>query len=255
MIRLTKAPKLIYSNRDVSDLRVKLEESKDKRIKMVVTDGVFSMDGTIAPLREICDLADEFGAVVLIDECHATGFMGTTGRGTEQFLEMGNRVQIINSTLGKALGGAAGGYTCGPKVLIDLLRQKSRPYLFSNTLPPAVVAAGSKALDLIETSPKIIEQLQKNTLLFREGMKTKGFSIMGDCHPICPVFIGDAKVATEMADALLARDIYVIGFSYPVVEKGKARIRVQISGAHTPDQINFAIDVFSQVGKQFGVIN
>ena len=252
--RLCKARKFRFQHRNMADLEEKLTEASSQRIKLIVTDGVFSMDGNIAPLDKICDLADKHDAIVLIDECHATGFLGETGRGTEQFLGMRNRVQIVNSTLGKALGGAAGGYTCGPKFLIDLLRQRSRPYLFSNTLPPAVVGSALKSFELIDRSPGIIADLQRNTKMFREKMKDAGFTILGDEHPICPVFVGDAKLANDIASELLSRDIYVIGFSYPVVPTGKARIRVQISGGHSVKDIEFAIEAFKDAGKKFKVI-
>ena len=238
----------------MTDLDAKLSEASDQKIKLIVTDGVFSMDGNIAPLGEICDVAEKHNAVVLIDECHATGFLGATGRGTEEFLGIGNRVQIVNSTLGKAIGGAAGGYTCGPKFLIDLLRQRSRPYLFSNTLPPAVVGSALKSFELIDQSPDIIQSLQENTKKFRSEMKSNGFTILGDEHPICPVFVGDAKLANQMASSLLERGIYVIGFSYPVVPIGKARIRVQISGGHSKEDILTAVEAFKEVGKEFNVI-
>ncbi|XP_075261839.1 2-amino-3-ketobutyrate coenzyme A ligase, mitochondrial-like [Convolutriloba macropyga] len=253
-IRLCKAKKFKYEHRNMTDLDAKLSEASDQKIKLIVTDGVFSMDGNIAPLGEICDVAEKHNAVVLIDECHATGFLGATGRGTEEFLGIGNRVQIVNSTLGKAIGGAAGGYTCGPKFLIDLLRQRSRPYLFSNTLPPAVVGSALKSFELIDQSPDIIQSLQENTKKFRSEMKSNGFTILGDEHPICPVFVGDAKLANQMASSLLERGIYVIGFSYPVVPIGKARIRVQISGGHSKEDILTAVEAFKEVGKEFNVI-
>ncbi|XP_055372424.1 2-amino-3-ketobutyrate coenzyme A ligase, mitochondrial [Condylostylus longicornis] len=253
-IRLCKAKKFRYKHCDMAVLEDLLKENSSSRIKLIATDGVFSMDGNIAPLNEICDLADKYNALVFIDECHSTGFFGKTGRGTEEFFDLKQRVHIINSTLGKALGGAAGGYTTGPKELIDLLRQKSRPYLFSNSLPPPVVATGIKVMDMLMNSNELQEQIAENVKHFREKMAKIGFVIGGQDHPICPVMLGDAKLAAEMAEEMLKRGIYVVGFSYPVVPKGKARIRVQISAAHTIEEIDKCINAFTEVGKQLNVI-
>ncbi|XP_058458663.1 2-amino-3-ketobutyrate coenzyme A ligase, mitochondrial isoform X1 [Malaya genurostris] len=252
-IRLCKAKKARYLHRDMKDLEEKLKTT-DARIKMIVTDGVFSMDGNVAPLPEIFDLADKYNAITFVDDCHATGFFGPTGRGTEEFYKMLGRCDIINSTLGKALGGAAGGYTTGPVELIDLLRQKSRPYLFSNSLPPPVVASAMKVIDMLMESNSLTAQVQSNTRRFREAMTKAGFTISGMDHPISPVMLGDARLASEFADEMLKRGIYVIGFSYPVVPKGKARIRVQLSAAHTDEEIDQAIAAFIEVGKQLKVI-
>ncbi|XP_058830809.1 2-amino-3-ketobutyrate coenzyme A ligase, mitochondrial [Topomyia yanbarensis] len=253
-IRLCKAKKARYLHRDMKDLEEKLK-STDARIKMIVTDGVFSMDGNVAPLPEIFDLADKYDALTFVDDCHATGFFGPTGRGTEEFYKMLGRCDIINSTLGKALGGAAGGYTTGPQELIDLLRQKSRPYLFSNSLPPPVVASAKRVIEMLMESNSLTARVQSNTRRFREAMTKAGFTISGMDHPISPVMLGDARLASEFADEMLKRGIYVIGFSYPVVPKGKARIRVQLSAAHTDEEIDRAVAAFVEVGKQLKVIS
>ncbi|XP_018798538.1 PREDICTED: 2-amino-3-ketobutyrate coenzyme A ligase, mitochondrial-like [Bactrocera latifrons] len=252
-IRLCKAQKQRYKHRDMSDLEKQLKSST-ARLKLIVTDGVFSMDGNIAPLPKIVDLAAKYDALVFIDECHATGFFGATGRGTEEYHNLLGRVDIINSTLGKALGGAAGGYTTGPKELITLLRQKSRPYLFSNSLPPPVVATGIKVMDMLMHSDQLSQRVQSNTKRFRDAMTKAGFIIAGENHPICPVMLGDARLASIFADQMLSRGIYVIGFSYPVVPKGKARIRVQISAAHTTDDVDHAVAAFIDVGRSLKVI-
>ncbi|NP_989284.1 2-amino-3-ketobutyrate coenzyme A ligase, mitochondrial [Xenopus tropicalis] len=254
-IRLCKANKYRYKHMDLDDLEAKLKEAQKHRLRLIATDGVFSMDGDIAPLREICSLAKRYNALVFIDECHATGFMGPNGRGTDELLGVMDQVTIVNSTLGKALGGAAGGYTTGPKPLIDLLRQRSRPYLFSNTLPPAVVGSASKALDLLMESNEIAQSVAAKTKRFRTKMTEAGFTISGKDHPICPVMLGDARLASLMADDLLQRGIYVIGFSFPVVPKGKARIRVQISTAHSDDDIDNCVQMFTEVGRKHGVIS
>lgn len=255
-IRLCKARKLRYKHKSLEDLESKLQESQNCRQRLIVTDGVFSMDGNVAPLREICDLADKYNAMVFIDECHATGFFGATGRGTEEHFGLDpGRVDIINSTLGKALGGAAGGYTTGPQELISLLRQRARPYLFSNSVPPPVVACASKVFDLLFGSAGYAEKVQANTNRFRSQMTDAGFTIAGENHPICPVMLGDARLASNFADEMLERGIYVIGFSYPVVPKGKARIRVQISASHSFDEIDRTVEAFRTVGKKLGVIN
>ncbi|KAF6723002.1 2-amino-3-ketobutyrate coenzyme A ligase, mitochondrial [Oryzias melastigma] len=249
-IRLCRAKRLRYKHMDLSDLENKLQEAQSSRMRLIVTDGVFSMDGDVAPLTGICDLAEQYGAMVFIDECHATGFLGTRGRGTDELLGVMNRVHIVNSTLGKALGGAAGGYTVGPKPLIDLLRQRSRPYLFSNALPPPVVGSAIRAVELLLASNEIAQSMTAKTMRFRNKMTQAGFTIAGTSHPICPVMLGDARLASVMADDMLKLGIYVIGFSYPVVPKGKARIRVQISAAHTEGDIDQCVDAFIQTGRK-----
>ncbi|XP_063889187.1 2-amino-3-ketobutyrate coenzyme A ligase, mitochondrial-like isoform X1 [Scylla paramamosain] len=255
-IRLCKARKAKYQHKNMQDLEAKLQEVKDARMKLIVTDGVFSMDGNVAPLPEICALAEKYNAMVFIDECHATGFFGKTGRGTEEHFGLQpGKVDIINSTLGKALGGAAGGYTTGPKELISLLRQRARPYLFSNSLPPPVVACASKVFDLLLGSSGYAEKVQASTDRFRSQMTDAGFIIAGENHPICPVMLGDARLATVFADQMLERGIFVIGFSFPVVPKGTARIRVQISASHTFEEVDRTVEAFKQVGKNLGVIN
>ncbi|KAF9943357.1 hypothetical protein BGZ67_000037 [Mortierella alpina] len=257
-IRLCKAKRFRYKNCDMNELEARLQEA-DKagaRLKLIATDGVFSMDGKIAPLDKICDLAEKYNALIFVDDCHSTGFLGPNGRGTAEHFGVQDRVHIINSTLGKALGGAAGGYTTGCKEMIDLLRNRSRPYLFSNSLPPAVVGSASAALDLIEgaKSNGLFDQLWGNTTLFRKLLSEAGFTIKGDNHPISPVMLGDARLAAEFADKMLQRGIYVVGFSYPVVPKGEARIRVQLSAAHTEKQIRQAADAFIEIGRELGVI-
>ncbi|KAF2366421.1 2-amino-3-ketobutyrate coenzyme A ligase [Trinorchestia longiramus] len=255
-IRLCKARKFRYQHKDMADLEKKLAESQDARMRLIASDGVFSMDGNVTPLPQMCELADKYGALVFLDECHATGFFGHTGRGTEEFYGMGtSRVDIINSTLGKALGGAAGGYTTGPKEIVALLRQRARPYLFSNSLPPAVVACASKVFDLLLSNAGLAEKVQSNTQRFRKKMTDVGFTIAGEDHPICPVMLGDARLASQFADLMLERGIYVIGFSYPVVPVGKARIRVQLSAAHSNHDIDRTVDAFTSVGQQLGVIS
>lgn len=254
-IRLCKAQKYRYKHRDMADLESKLKESHQKaRQRLIVTDGVFSMDGNVAPLRDICDLAEKYDALVFVDECHATGFFGKTGRGTEEYFGITGRVDIINSTLGKALGGAAGGYTTCKRDLVDLLRQRSRPYLFSNSLPPPVVQCASKVFDILLESSELTEKVARNTERFRSKMKAAGFTISGDQHPISPVMLGDARLAATFADEMLDRGIYVVGFSYPVVPKGKARIRVQISAAHSAQDIDTTVDAFVSVGKKLKVV-
>uniref|UniRef100_A0A8C8SBK1 2-amino-3-ketobutyrate coenzyme A ligase, mitochondrial n=1 Tax=Pelusios castaneus TaxID=367368 RepID=A0A8C8SBK1_9SAUR len=253
-IRLCKANKYRYKHMDMQDLEAKLQDAQKHRLRLVATDGVFSMDGDIAPLKEICSLAQKYQALVFIDECHATGFLGPNGRGTDELLGVMDQVAIVNSTLGKALGGAAGGYTTGPKALIDLLRQRSRPYLFSNSLPPAVVGCASKALDLLMESNTIAQSMVAKTRRFRSKMAAAGFSISGSDHPICPVMLGEARLASVMADDMLEKGIYVIGFSYPVVPKGKARIRVQISAVHSEDDIDRCVEAFTEVGRKHGAL-
>ena len=255
-IRLCKAARYRYEHMDMGDLEAKLIESKDARTRLIVTDGVFSMDGDVAPLKDICDLADEHNAQVFIDECHATGLFGATGRGTPEHCGVDGRVDIINSTLGKALGGATGGYTAGPQVVIDTLRQRSRPYLFSNTLAPPIVGASLRVFDMLKTSTDLVDSLRRNTHRFRDALESAGFELRGDRdHPIVPVMLGDARLASEMAAKMLSRGIYVVGFSYPVVPKGLARIRTQLSAAHTDEQIDKAAAAFVEVGREMGVIS
>jgi glycine C-acetyltransferase len=256
-IRLCKAQRHRYDHMDLEHLENILKETyKSCRNRLIVTDGVFSMDGDVADLKAICDLADKYDAQVFVDECHATGFLGKTGRGTPELCGVDTRVDIINSTLGKAMGGATGGYTSGPKEVVQLLRQRSRPYLFSNTLAPAVVGASLEVFRIITESSAAVEKLQDNVRLFREGMSAAGFTISGnDACPIAPVMLGDARLASEMSDELLNRGIYVIGFSFPVVPKGKARIRVQLSASHSLEDVQKCIDAFVEVGREKGVIN
>jgi len=254
-IRLCKAQRFRYANNDMEDLEAKLKEAQGARHRLIATDGAFSMDGTVAKLDKICELADKYDAKVFIDECHATGFLGQTGRGTEEYFGMKGQVDIINSTLGKALGGAAGGYTTASKQIIDILRQRARPYLFSNSLPPAVVATASQVFSMLMEDSSYAKRIQANTERFRSKMTKAGFTISGDNHPICPVMLGDAKLASDMSDDLLAQGIFVIGFSYPVVPKGKARIRVQLSAAHSNEDIDRTVEAFINVGKQRNVIS
>ncbi len=251
-VRLCKAARYRYRNNDMDDLRDKLEEARRNgaRRMLITTDGVFSMDGSIARLDEICDLADEYGAMVHHDDCHATGFMGEKGRGIHEYRGVMDRVDIITSTFGKALGGASGGFTSGRKEIIDLLRQRSRPYLFSNTLAPAICAASLKALELLTESTQLRDRLADNTAYFRQGMADAGFDIPEGEHPIVPVMLGDARLAQEMSRKLLERGIYAIGFFYPVVPKGKARIRTQISAAHTREDLDKAIAAFADTYRE-----
>ena len=253
-IRLCKAARFRYLNNDMNDLEEKLKEASSHRNRVIVTDGVFSMDGTLAQLDKICDLANKYDALVFVDDCHATGFIGLNGKGTQEELKVIGKVDIITGTLGKALGGGSGGFTSGKKEIIDILRQKSRPYLFSNTLAPSIVGASLKAIDLIENNTSIIKKLKNNTMLFREKISKLGFDIKGKNHPIVPVMIYDDKIASLMADYLLKQGIYVVGFSYPVVPKGLSRIRVQISSSHTKEQIEKAVNLFENAGKKFGII-
>jgi glycine C-acetyltransferase len=246
-IRLSKARRLRYRNRDMTDLEAQLKASADARRRLIATDGVFSMDGYVTPLGEICDLADRYGAMVMVDDSHAVGFVGAHGRGTPELHDVSDRVDIVTGTLGKALGGASGGYTSGRKEVIDLLRQRSRPYLFSNSVAPAVVGASLKVLDLLESSDDLRDRLRDNTAWFRQRMTTLGFDILRGDHPIVPVMIGDAARATRMADLLLEKGIYVIGFSYPVVPAGKARIRIQVSAAHSREDLETAASAFATV--------
>jgi glycine C-acetyltransferase len=243
-IRLAKAARFRYKNGDMADLETKLREASSARHRLIATDGVFSMDGYIAKLPEICDLADKYQAMVMVDDSHAVGFMGKTGRGTHEHHNVMDRIDIITGTLGKALGGASGGYTSGRQEIIDLLRQRSRPYLFSNSLAPPIVAASLKVLELLTASPALRDRLFANTVRFRERMLANGFQILAGEHPIVPVMFGDAFLATRMADALLQKGVYVVGFSYPVVPPGKARIRVQVSAGHTGEELDFAAAQF-----------
>ena len=253
-IRLCKAERFRYRHLDLNDLEEKLKAAAHCRVKLVATDGVFSMDGDIAPLAEICDLAEKYGAAVMVDDSHATGFIGATGRGSIEHCGVMERVDVVTSTLGKALGGGSGGFTSGRKEIIDLLRQRSRPYLFSNTLPPAIVGATQAALGLLSASTERRDRLAENTLRFRAAMTAAGFAIRPGVHPIAPLMLGDARLAVEMAERMLLRGIYVIAFSFPVVPRGQARIRVQLSAAHTPAQIDQAVAAFTEVGKELGVI-
>ncbi|MFJ8794169.1 glycine C-acetyltransferase [Streptomyces sp. NPDC102462] len=243
-IRLSKARRLRYANRDLADLEARLKEAADARRRLIVTDGVFSMDGYVAPLREICDLADRYDAMVMVDDSHAVGFVGPTGRGTPELHGVRDRVDIVTGTLGKALGGASGGYVAARAEIVALLRQRSRPYLFSNTLAPVIAAASLKVLDLLESADDLRVRLAENTALFRRRMTEEGFDILPGDHAIAPVMIGDAAQAARMADLLLERGVYVIGFSYPVVPQGQARIRVQLSAAHSADDVDRAVDAF-----------
>jgi glycine C-acetyltransferase len=246
-VRLCKAQRFRYKNNDMADLEAKLQEASGARFRAIVTDGVFSMDGIIANLRGVCDLADKYDAMVIVDDSHAVGFMGKNGRGTHEYHDVMDRVDVLTGTLGKALGGASGGYTTGRQEIIDILRQRSRPYLFSNTVAPPIVGASMKTLDLLSQSTELRDRLESNTRLFREGITDRGFQITPGEHPIVPIMLGDAVLAGKMADMLLDRGIYVVGFSYPVVPKGKARIRVQVSAAHTVEDLEFAMEAFSAV--------
>lgn len=252
-IRLCKAARFRYRNGDMADLESKLKEAGHARNRLISTDGVFSMDGYLAKLPEICDLAEKYNAMVMVDDSHAVGFMGKSGRGTHEHLGVMGRIDIITGTLGKALGGASGGYTSGRKEIIGLLRQRSRPYLFSNSVAPPIVAASIQVLDLLTQGSELRERLFANTKLFRERMSSLGLHILPGEHPIVPVMLGDAALATRMADLLLQKGVYVIGFSYPVVPQGKARIRVQVSAAHTPEDLEFAVEKFAESKKELGI--
>jgi glycine C-acetyltransferase len=253
-VRLCKAKRLRYKHNDMADLEAQLKASQDSRHRIIVTDGVFSMDGTIAQLDKICDLADQYQALVMSDECHSTGFMGKTGRGVHEHRNVMGRIDIITGTLGKALGGALGGFTSGRKEIIDLLRQRSRPYLFSNTLAPSIVGAGIAVMDMLTETTALRDKLEWNTQYFRKGMTEAGFDIPKGEHPITPVMLYEAVLAQQFAEKLLAKGIYVIGFYFPVVPKGKARIRVQISAVHEKEHLDKAIAAFTAVGKELGVI-
>lgn len=243
-VRLSKAKRFRYKNRDMDDLERQLKDSADARYRLIATDGVFSMDGYLAPLDEICDLAERYNALVMVDDSHAVGFTGPTGRGTPELFGVQDRVDIVTGTLGKALGGASGGYTSGRKEIVELLRQRSRPYLFSNSLAPSITAAAIATLDMLSSSTELLTQLRSNTELFRRRMTEAGFDLLPGEHPIIPVMIGDAAEAGRLADLLLEQGVYVIGFSYPVVPHGKARIRTQMSASHTTDDVNRAVDAF-----------
>ena len=252
-IRLAKAARYRYRNNDMADLAAKLEEAKGARFRLIATDGVFSMDGYIANLPAICDLADRHNALVMVDDSHAVGFMGPRGRGTHEHHQVMDRVDILTGTLGKALGGASGGYTSGKKEIIEYLRQRSRPYLFSNSVPPVIVAASLRALELLSAAPDLRDRLMANTRHFRTGMTALGYQLLPGEHPIVPVMLGDAALAGRVSEAMLARGVYVVGFSYPVVPLGKARIRTQISAAHTREDLDFAIAQFGAVKQELGI--
>jgi glycine C-acetyltransferase len=253
-IRLAKARRFRYAHADLADLEAKLAETADARLRMVVTDGVFSMDGDLARLDEICAIAERHRALVLVDDSHASGFVGRTGRGTPEHFGVQGRVDIMTSTLGKALGGAAGGFVAGRKEVVDLLRQRARPYLFSNTVAPPIVGASLAALDLLEGSTGLRDRLMENARRFREGMTAAGFQLRPGFHPIAPIMLGDARLAVDFARDLLDEGIYVVGFSFPVVPKGEARIRVQLSAAHTPEMVDRAVAAFVKVGRQRRVV-
>ena len=254
-VRLCKADRYRYQNSNMEELETILKKTKNHRFRLITTDGVFSMDGFIAKLDEICKLAKKYNALVHVDDSHATGFVGNTGRGSAEFHDVLNEVDIITSTLGKALGGASGGFTSANKEIISMLRQKSRPYLFSNSLAPVIVAASIKVLEILEQSNNLINQVNENTKYFRSEISKLGFEIKEGIHPIVPVMIGDAKIAQQMADDMLNENIYVIGFSYPVVPKGEARIRVQISAAHTKNDLDSAIAAFKKIGLKYNLID
>lgn len=253
-VRLSKAKRFRYQNNDMVDLEKQLIEAKDCRYKLIATDGVFSMDGNIANLKAICDLADKYDALVMVDDSHAVGFVGEKGRGSPEHCEVIGRVDILTGTLGKALGGASGGYTSGKKEIIEWLRQRSRPYLFSNTLAPSIAAASIKAIDLLESSDHLRNTLRENSRYFREEMTKKGFNLLPGAHPIIPVMLGDAVLAQKVAARMLDYGVYVVGFCYPVVPEGKARIRTQMSAAHTKEDLDKAIEAFEKVGKEFKIV-
>ncbi|WP_432735401.1 glycine C-acetyltransferase [Maridesulfovibrio sp. FT414] len=253
-VRLCKAKRFRYKNNDMADLEEQLKAASDCRYRLIVTDGVFSMDGIIADLKAVCDLADKYDALVMVDDSHAVGFIGENGRGTHEYCGVMDRVDIITGTLGKALGGASGGYTSGRKEIIQWLRQRSRPYLFSNTLAPVIASTSIAVLDMIDSKPELRDRLKENSRIFRTRMSEAGFELVPGNHPIIPVMLGDAVLAQKMAAGLLKEGIYVIGFSFPVVPKGAARIRTQMSAGHTPEQVNKAVDAFIKVGRELGVI-
>ena len=253
-VRLCKARRYRYQNNDMADLEAKLEEAADARYRLIATDGVFSMDGIVANLEGICDLADQYDAMVMVDDSHALGFVGNHGRGTAEHCGVEGRVDIITGTLGKALGGASGGFTCARSAVVDWLRQRSRPYIFSNTLAPVIAATTLKVIDMLEQGGALRKKLKANSELFRSGMQRLGFELVPGQHPIIPVMLGDAALASRMAAMMLERGIYVIGFSYPVVPRGKARIRTQMSAAHSSEDIERAVKAFGEVGRELGVI-
>ncbi len=255
-VRLCKAKRYRYANNNMAELETCLQQAKadGARFTLIATDGVFSMDGVIADLKSICDLADKYDAMVMVDDSHATGFVGDKGRGSHEYNQVMDRIDILTGTLGKALGGASGGYTSGKKEIIDWLRQRSRPYLFSNSVAPAIVTASIKAFEMLKEGDELREKLHRNSRHFRQRMEAAGFTLSGKDHAIIPVMLGDAKLASDMADKLLAKGIYVVGFSFPVVPKGQARIRTQMSAGHTLEQVDQAVDAFIDVGKSLGVI-
>ncbi|MDB5492049.1 MAG: 2-amino-3-ketobutyrate coenzyme ligase [Micavibrio sp.] len=253
-IRLCKAVRYRYDNNDMAQLEEHLKAAQSQRFRLIATDGVFSMDGFIANLPSICDLADKYDAMVMVDDSHAVGFIGEKGRGTHEYHKVMDRVDIITGTLGKALGGASGGYTSGPREIIEWLRQRSRPYLFSNTLAPTITATSLKVLDLLENGGALRQRLRDNAAYFREKMTTLGFTLQPGDHAIIPVMLGDAALASKFADSMLKRGVYVVGFSYPVVPQGKARIRTQMSAAHTREQLDKAIAVFAEVGRELNIL-
>ena len=252
-VRLSKAQRFRYRNGDMNDLEAKLKEASSARTRMIATDGVFSMDGFIAKLDEICDLAEEYDALVMVDDSHAVGFVGKTGRGTHEHHNVMDRIDIITGTLGKALGGASGGYTSGKKEIIELLRQRSRPYLFSNSVAPSIVGASIAAIDMLNSSTELRDKLQENTSFFREELSKIGLTILPGEHPIVPVMFGDAHPAVKMAESLLSKGVYVIPFSFPVVPKGKARIRTQVSAAHSTEDLQFAVEKFAEAKAELGI--
>jgi len=252
-VRLCKAQRFRYKNNDMADLEARLKDASSARFRMIATDGVFSMDGYIANLAAICELADCYDALVMVDDSHAVGFTGPNGRGTHELCGVLDRIDILTGTLGKALGGASGGYTSGHQPIIDLLRQRSRPYLFSNTLAPPIVAGTLKALEILKSSPELLKRLRQNTAFFRKEMAAAGLTILPGEHPICPVMIGDAALAARAAARMLDRGVYVVGFSYPVVPQGKSRIRTQVSAAHTTDDLKFAVEQFAAVKQELGI--
>ena len=254
-IRLCKAQRLRYANNDLTELEQRLQESAASRVRLIATDGVFSMDGVIARLKDICDLADRYDALVMVDDSHATGFVGATGRGTHEYCNVMERIDILTGTFGKALGGGSGGYTSGRKEIIQWLRQRSRPYLFSNSIPPLIAAATVRVLKLLRETPQLRDRLWENTAHFRARMTEAGFAVVPGEHAIVPIMIGDAKLATEFADRLLEEGVYVVGFSYPVVPIGKARIRTQLSAAHTLSQLDGAVEAFIKVGRQLHILH
>jgi glycine C-acetyltransferase len=252
-VRLSKAKRFRYSNNNMEELEKKLKEAQDCRFRLIATDGVFSMDGVIANLKAVCDLADKYDAMVMVDDSHAVGFVGKTGRGTHEYCDVMDRVDIITGTLGKALGGASGGYTSGRKEIIDMLRQRSRPYLFSNTLAPAVALGSLKIFEILKSSTELRDKLEENTKYFRDKISGLGLDVKAGVHPIVPVMLYDAVVAQKMAARMLELGVYVIGFSFPVVPKGQARIRTQISAAHSKEDLDFALNAFAQAKKELGI--